>query len=301
MSPALKRQSVASVKTDSKLSNTPSVIKHRPFLKWAGGKFRLMDDINKCLPKRKACLIEPFVGAGAVFLNTHFERYILADINPDLINLFNFVKQDVECYIEACKRIFFHPEANTSAYYYARRAQFNCSKDSFERSILFLYLNRFCFNGLCRYNAKEEFNVPFGSYKTHYFPENELRYFAQKAQKATFICADFATTFALADQDSIIYCDPPYAPLIQESNFTGYAGNEFSLQHQTMLAQLARQTAEERQIPVLISNHDTGFTREIYAGAKLKRIKVQRSISHQPDKRVKVAELIALFTTSKGK
>lgn len=269
--------------------------KHRPFLKWAGGKFRLTDEINKALPKQKQCLIEPFVGAGSIFLNTHFERYILIDINPDLINLFNIVKQDVENYILACKSIFFHPQANSAAYYYQQRLQFNQSENSFERSVLFLYLNRFGFNGLCRYNTKNEFNVPFGDYKTHYFPEKELRYFAQKAQQAVFICADFKEAFHLADENCVIYCDPPYAPLKQESNFTGYAGNEFNLVHQQELAELAKQIVEERHIPVVISNHDTRFTREIYRGAKLKRIKVQRSISQSPDKRVKVNELIAVF------
>lgn len=270
-------------------------LKHRPFLKWAGGKFRLTDEINNIFPKRKQCLIEPFVGAGAVFLNSNFERYILADINPDLINLFNIVKENVDVYIEACKTIFFAPNANDPDYYYDKRRQFNASTDPFERSVLFLYLNRFGFNGLCRYNSKNEFNVPFGAYKTHYFPEDELRYFAYKAQSAIFLCGDFQQTFALADKDSVIYCDPPYAPLLQDSNFTSYAGNEFSCEHQRILAELAKFTQKEKQIPVLISNHDTKFTREIYKGAKFKRVKVQRSISQSSEKRVKVRELIAIF------
>lgn len=270
-------------------------IKHRPFLKWAGGKFRLTDDINKVFPKKKRCLVEPFVGAGAVFLNSHFERYILADINPDLINLFNIVKENVEGYIEACKPIFFAPNANTPDYYYAKRQQFNESTDPFERSVIFLYLNRFGFNGLCRYNSKNEFNVPFGAYKSHYFPEDELRYFSHKAQSAVFLCGDFQQTFEMADQDCVIYCDPPYAPLQQETNFTGYAGNEFGLAHQRALADLAKLAQKEKQIPVLISNHDTKFTREIYKGAKFKRVKVQRSISQSSEKRVKVKELIAVF------
>ncbi|WP_040977177.1 Dam family site-specific DNA-(adenine-N6)-methyltransferase [Necropsobacter massiliensis] len=278
-------------------SPVKSRLKHRPFLKWAGGKFRLTEEINKLLPKKKQCLIEPFVGAGSVFLNSQFERYVLADINPDLINLFNIVKQDVEHYIDACRVLFAHPDANSAAYYYQRREQFNRSQNSFERSVLFLYLNRFGFNGLCRYNSKNEFNVPFGSYKKHYFPEAELRYFAQKAQSAVFICADFQEAFKFADEHSVIYCDPPYAPLTQNSNFTGYAGNEFSLLHQQTLAALAKQTASERKIPVIISNHDTRFTREIYQGAKLKRLKVQRSISQSSLQRVKVNELIALFKT----
>lgn len=270
-------------------------IKHRPFLKWAGGKFRLTDELNKVFPKNKSCLVEPFVGAGAVFLNSHFERYILADINPDLINLFNIVKHHVEDYITACKVLFSHPDANTPSYYYGQRNRFNQSQDIFERAVIFLYLNRFGFNGLCRYNSQNKFNVPFGSYKTHYFPEDELRYFAQKAQSAIFFCGDFKQTFALADQDCVIYCDPPYAPLIQETNFTGYAGNGFHLEQQQQLAELARQTQQEKQIPVIISNHDTQFTRKIYRGARFKTIKVQRSISQSPDKRVKVKELIAMF------
>ena len=271
--------------------------KSRPFLKWAGGKYRLTDEINRLLPKRKQCLVEPFVGAGAVFLNSYFERYILADINPDLIHLFNIVKQDVEGYIQACKPVFFHPDANTESYYYTKRQEFNQSTDVFQRAVLFLYLNRFGFNGLCRYNSKNEFNVPFGAYKTHYFPEEELRFFAAKAQSAVFICADFQQTFQMADEDCVIYCDPPYAPISQDSNFTNYSGNEFSIAHQRDLANLAKDTVKQRNVQVVISNHDTPFTREIYQGAKIRRLKVQRSISQAPHKRVKVRELIAVFNT----
>ncbi|TDQ58121.1 DNA adenine methylase [Mesocricetibacter intestinalis] len=278
--------------SDAKTKPQP---KYRPFLKWAGGKYRLTEEINRLLPKRKSCLVEPFVGAGSVFLNSNFKHYILADINPDLINLFNTIKQDVEAYIQALRPLFFHPQANSAAYYYARRDEFNLSSDPFLRSVIFLYLNRFGFNGLCRYNGREEFNVPFGAYKKHYFPERELRYFAHKAQNADFICADFHKTFDLAEENSVIYCDPPYAPLPQNSNFTRYAGQDFSLAQQKALADLARQTAQDRGIPVILSNHDTPFTREIYQAAKLKRIKVQRSISQSALRRIKVNELIAVF------
>ena len=273
--------------------------KSRPFLKWAGGKYRLTDEINRLLPKRKQCLVEPFVGAGAVFLNSYFERYILADINPDLIHLFNIVKQDVEGYIQACKPVFFHPDANTESFYYTKRKEFNQSTDVFQRAVLFLYLNRFGFNGLCRYNSKNEFNVPFGAYKTHYFPEEELRFFAAKAQSAVFICADFQQTFQMADEDCVIYCDPPYAPISQDSNFTNYSGNEFSIAHQRDLANLAKDTVKQRNVQVVISNHDTPFTREIYQGAKIRRLKVQRSISQASHKRIKVRELIAIFKAEK--
>ncbi|MEG9475021.1 Dam family site-specific DNA-(adenine-N6)-methyltransferase [Mannheimia bovis] len=271
--------------------------KHRAFLKWAGGKYRLISDIQTHLPK-KACLVEPFVGAGSVFLNTDFEHYILADINPDLINLFNTVKADVEHYIAQTKLLFLHPKANTETFYKARRAEFNRSKDIFRRSVIFLYLNRFGYNGLCRYNQKKGYNVPFGRYKTHYFPENELRFFAEKAQKATFICADFEQVFELVKNsaiDCVIYCDPPYAPLLQETNFTQYAGGGFSLLQQARLANLALEM-KEQGIPVLISNHDTDFTRLIYQSAQITSVQVQRSIGQKADSRIKVGELFALFS-----
>ncbi|OOH88475.1 DNA adenine methylase [Pasteurellaceae bacterium 15-036681] len=272
-------------------------IKQRAFLKWAGGKFRLADDINHHLPK-KACLVEPFVGAGSVFLNSSFERYLLADVNPDLINLFNIVKQDVDGYIQKAKQLFSHPQANTKLFYYQQRKAFNASQDLVERSVLFLYLNRFGYNGLCRYNRKREFNVPFGDYKKPYFPEVELRFFAEKAQKATFICADFHQTFQYMQDnpdDYVVYCDPPYAPIQQDSNFTNYAGGGFSLAQQAELAEYAT-LFKQKGIPVLISNHDTPFTQEIYRGAKIKKFKVQRNIGQTANSRTKVGELFALFS-----
>ena len=270
--------------------------KHRAFLKWAGGKYRLIDQISQHLPQ-KACLIEPFVGAGSVFLNTEFERYLLADINPDLISLFNVVKNDVELYIKHTRQLFLDKQANTPQFYYQQRQRFNQSKDLFERAVLFLYLNRFGFNGLCRYNQKREYNVPFGEYQSHYFPENELRFFAEKAQRATFICADFEQVFqiALDKQDEyVIYCDPPYAPLEQQSNFTQYAGGGFSLTQQQLLADYAEQL-QAVNIPVIISNHDTPFTRDIYHKAIIQPLKVQRSIAQKSDSRIKVNELLAIF------
>lgn len=275
--------------------------KHRSFLKWAGGKFRLVDEINSLLPKKKSCLIEPFVGAGSVFLNTNFEHYILADINPDLINLFKIIQQDSENYIIAAKALFEHPDANSRVRYYQLRDIFNNSQDAFQRAVIFLYLNRFGFNGLCRYNSNNQFNVPFGSYQRHYFPEVELRFFAEKAKKAEFICSSFEETLARADQYSVVYCDPPYAPLDQNTNFTGYAGNEFGLTQQKQLAEIARDAVFNQKCTVLISNHDTPFTRSIYTGAKLRKIKVQRSISQNAQQRVKVNELIAIFNPTRNK
>lgn len=144
----------------------------RPFLKWAGGKYRLLPAIAAHLPKA-SMLVEPFVGAGAVFLNLPFPRYQLNDINPDLIGVYRLLQQDSERFIRRAKRLF-HPRNNTPERYYALRDRFNHSKSALERACLFLFLNRHGFNGLCRFNLAGGFNVPFGRYEKPYFPEKEL-------------------------------------------------------------------------------------------------------------------------------
>lgn len=267
--------------------------KQRAFLKWAGGKYSLVEDIQRHLPPAKK-LIEPFVGAGSVFLNTDYEHYLLADINPDLINLYNILKASPETFVEDVRKLF-QPEFNKKEVYLALRAEFNGTDDPYRRSLLFLYMNRHGFNGLCRYNKKGGFNVPFGSYKKPYFPEQEMYFFAEKAKKATFVCEGYAQTFARARKGSVIYCDPPYAPLSTTANFTSYAGNGFSLDDQAALADHAERTALERGIPVLISNHDTTLTRRLYHGADLNVVKVKRTISRNGAGRNKVDELMALF------
>ena len=266
--------------------------KNRAFLKWAGGKYPLLDDIKRHLPQGE-CLIEPFVGAGSVFLNTDFSRYILADINSDLITLYNIVKTRTDEYVQASRELFM-PETNQAEVYYRFREEFNASQDPFRRAVLFLYLNRFGYNGLCRYNLRGEFNVPFGRYKKPYFPEAELYHFAEKAQNAEFHCLSYEECMNRADSNSVVYCDPPYAPLSATANFTAYHTNSFSPKEQAHLAEMAEKLVS-KQIPVLISNHDTPDTREWYRAAKHFQVKVRRSISSNGGTRKKVNELLALY------
>jgi len=267
--------------------------KNRAFLKWAGGKFSLVEAISHRLPPGQV-LVEPFVGAGSVFLNTEYPAYLLADINPDLIDFYNLLKQNPERVIAEARRLF-TPVYNQAAAYYELRQAFNDSRDSFERALLFLYLNRHGYNGLCRYNRKGGFNVPFGRYKRPYFPEEELWLFAEKAQRATFVCECYSKTFARLQPDHVVYCDPPYVPLSTTASFTSYATGGFSLDDQALLAKLARETVQERGIPVLISNHATPLTYELYRDAQLDEIQVKRTISRSSETRNSVAELLALY------
>ncbi|KTF14091.1 Dam family site-specific DNA-(adenine-N6)-methyltransferase [Pseudoalteromonas sp. H105] len=275
--------------------------KTRAFLKWAGGKYSLVEDISTRLDaasKHADTLVEPFVGAGSVFLNTHFKHYILNDINADLINLYNELKNSPDEFISDAKKLFVdinnHPEA-----YYEYRVQFNQSNDIYERAILFLYMNRHGYNGLCRYNLKGIFNVPFGKYKRPYFPEKEMHFFANKAQQATFTCLGYDDVFKLVPDNAVIYCDPPYVPLSKTASFTSYAKGGFNLDDQANLANLAEQAAFEKNTPVLISNHDTVWTRKIYSQASLDKIQVKRTISPKGGSRNKVDELMAMYLKPK--
>lgn len=269
----------------------------RPFLKWPGGKFRLISTLRAHLPVRPY-LIEPFVGAGALFLNSEHTHFVLNDINPDLINLYGHLKQSGKKFI-AESRSFFTSKHNRKTAYYRLRGRFNRCNDEWERALLFLYLNRHGFNGLCRYNLKGGYNVPFGEYKQPYFPEKELLHFQKRAQQATFKCEDYATLLESWCRHpevakSVFYCDPPYTPLSKTANFTSYSGQRFTEHDQKQLAHYAKKLAKKGAI-VIISNHDTPFTREIYSGATLHTLNVTRSISCQGNTRQKTAEIIACF------
>ncbi len=267
--------------------------KKRAFLKWAGGKYRLVEKIQAQLPQAEI-LIEPFVGAGSVFLNTDYPRYLLNDINPDLINLYKILQKQPDDYVAQSESLF-TAKNNDAQRYYALRSEFNQSQDIFQRAVIFLYLNRFGYNGLCRYNLSGIFNVPFGRYKAPYFPKKELYHFAEKSQRATFMCEPYENIFKRASKNSVIYCDPPYAPISKTANFSNYSKNGFNLEDQAQLAEIAKQTASKKGIPVLISNHDTPFTRDIYLQAQLSELQVNRFISQSGGNRNKVSELLALY------
>ncbi|GLX83928.1 site-specific DNA-methyltransferase (adenine-specific) [Thalassotalea loyana] len=269
--------------------------KQRAFLKWAGGKYSLSDVINKMLPKGER-LIEPFVGAGSIFLNSDYDNYLLNDINQDLINLYQILQQKPDQFIEDARQ-FFTPENNDAEVYYQFRKEFNESEDKYFRSLMFLYMNRHGYNGLCRYNKSGGFNVPFGKYKKPYFPEQELNFFAEKSQKATFVCESYRQTFTRVKSGDVVYCDPPYVPLSKTASFTSYAGNGFGLDEQADLANAAEEvTTDVENTSVLISNHDTIWTRKIYEHAnKIKKLKVARTISQKGSNRKKVGELLALY------
>ena len=264
----------------------------KPFLKWAGGKHKIIDRVLSVLPQADK-LVEPFVGSGAVFLGANFKNYLLADTNRDLIDLFREVQKSGDNFIDHAVRLFC-PENNSKEAFYRLRDEFNQCLDIPRRAALFVYLNRHCFNGLCRYNSKGKFNVPFGRYTKPTFPLEEVRNFHTKSQRAEFVLSDFRSTMQGVSGSAVVYCDPPYAPLSLTSNFSAYTQAGFGVNDQHDLA-LEAKALQLRGIPVIISNHDTVFTRAIYSQAVVTGFDVQRFISRDAGNRAKAAELLAVF------
>lgn len=266
--------------------------KVRPFLKWAGNKYHCLETILNALPPGSR-LIEPFSGSSVVFLNTDYPDNILAEDNADLIRLYQCIQKEGEAFIEYCRK-WFIPQNNHADLYYQFRQKFNQLHQSRRRAALFLYLNRHGYNGLCRYNARGIYNVPFGRYVKPYFPYQEMLRFHQKSQQVTLLHADFRKTFELAKPNDVIYCDPPYVPLQQCSNFSAYTGKKFTETEQIALVNCAVD-AVKRGVTVIISNHDTPWTREHYAAAEIQSFPVRRFINCKTNQRLPVQELVAIF------
>lgn len=274
------------------ITSAESPRKIRPPLKWAGGKYRVLDHLLATLPQGQR-LIEPFAGSVVLSLNASYRRFVWNDVNADLINFFREVKADGDSFISEARKLF-APRYNTSRTYYKLRQEFNELTNRRRKSVLFLYLNRHGYNGLCRYNSSGGFNVPFGKYKRPYFPDVELRHLSKLAKRARLECRDFAAIMTKTKPGDVVYCDPPYVPLSSTSYFTAYDSSGFSMNDQQRLAEVARQTSA-RGVHVLISNHLTEFTKEAYAGASIKTFAVQRQISRDGSNRKKIAEMLAYF------
>ncbi|WFQ78850.1 Dam family site-specific DNA-(adenine-N6)-methyltransferase [Xenorhabdus sp. SF857] len=245
---------------------------NKTILKWAGSKARIMDKLLPHLPAGKR-LVEPFAGSCAVMMNTDYPEYLVADANADLINLYrevNAVPVDVFlCKAEDYFEDWFHC-FNTEDDYYKNRDIFNerpfATSDA-DKACLFLYLNRHGYNGLCRYNTKGEFNVPYGKYKKVYFPEAEIIAFRRKSrERASFSCLEWQDTLTLVDYGDVVYCDPPY--LTKGKAFTQYHEVNFTPAYHEALAVDLYTLNAHLGVPVTVSNSiaakslyaDLGFT-----------------------------------------
>ena len=212
-----------------------------------------------------------------------------------MITLYKQLLRNKERFIKATESLF-TDENNCEEKYYEFRNEFNSCTDKQRRASLFVYLNRHCYNGLCRYNSKGIFNTPFGRYTRPRVPRKEMLHFIETAAHATFECADYQDTMNKAKRGDVVYCDPPYVPLSATSYFTDYHVGGFNWDDQILLAEKAEHLAKQG-VRVVISNHDTKKTRSLYKerNAKITIFDVQRTISCNPSNRKKAKELLAIF------
>lgn len=256
-------------------------------LKWAGNKTAIMPELIKRLPAGPR-LVEPFAGSCAVMMSTDYPAYLVADINPDLINLYRVIAEDCENFIALARAVF--ESMSLAESYYRVREVFNHDQElnRLRRAVYFLYLNRHCYRGLCRYNLQGIFNVPYGNYKEPYFPESEIRSFAEKAKRATFICASFEETLEMVEAGDVVYCDPPY-----DGTFTKYHTAGFNDDEQYLLASLLERLATQGHT-VVVSNSDTALTRSLYRAFKIHTLTAKRSIGVAAGEGKAAAEIIAV-------
>lgn len=286
----------------------------RPFIKWVGGKTQLLGEVCKSLPsdfalRQHVTYVEPFVGGGAVLfwiLQTYpnIEYAVINDINAELICTYRVIKDNVEGLIEELAIIqteYLSLNAEGRKDYYLRKRVIFNSKTTIpvETAALFIFLNRTCFNGLYRVNAKGEFNVPHGKYTNPRICDAEnLRACSAVLQKVEILCGDFAETGRFAGPDALFYFDPPYKPITETSSFASYAKEGFNDEEQIRLRDFCDQISKDKALFVA-SNSDPkdvnpkeNFFDTIYNHFIIKRVSAARMINSDASGRGAVSELM---------
>ena len=287
----------------------------KSFLKWAGGKRQLIPTIQTALPatlSKEAGLtyVEPFIGGGAVlfWILQHYpniRRAVINDINPDLATAYRVVQQRPEELIHALRVVeeFYHAlptEAARRTYFEELRAEFNHRPLApLRNTVVLIFLNRTCFNGLYRVNSKGGFNVPFGRYdRPSICNPGTLRAASVLLARVTILNGDFAQVLPHVPANSIFYLDPPYKPLSKTALFNAYATETFDDASQGRLAAFCR-TLDAQGHRWLLSNSDMRNTNEadsyfddLYAGFAMRRIQAKRTINSKADGRGHISELL---------
>jgi DNA adenine methylase len=263
----------------------------RPFLKWAGGKGRLIEQYRAFFPAKFHRYYEPFLGGGAIFFHLHdrCQQAVLADLNDELVNVYHCVRDDVEAIIEILRK---HQERHCRDYYYAVRANHRVRSPIY-RAARLIYLNKTCFNGLYRENSKGEFNVPMGRYKKPKVCDaSTLKWASAALQRAEVVCEEFPAILDRAEGDQdFVYFDPPYHPISATSSFTGYNRYGFSAADQQRLQQTFAELAA-RGVKVMLSNSDCPFIQDLYQDFYIYRIQAARAINSNAKRRGKISELV---------
>ena len=253
----------------------------KPILKWAGGKTQLLPEILPRMPKKYHKYIEPFVGGGALFFELNYDQAVIADSNPELINMYQSVASHCDDVINALKEY-----RNESEMFYKIRALDWTKCSEVEAAARMIYLNRTCFNGLYRLNKRGQFNTPFGKYKNPNICNTEkIRAASKVLQKAKIVCGDYIDTLKLySNEGDFIFIDPPYVPISEYADFKRYTKEQFYEEDQRNLAQTVHELVD-KGCKVMITNSNHPLVHELYGQYKIEVIQTKRNINRNGTKR----------------
>lgn len=265
-----------------------------PFVKWVGGKRQLLDEIVPLLPKKITTYCEPFVGGGALLFYLQPKKAIINDKNVDLMNVYEVIKEQVDDLIISLRK-----HENNQEYFYALR-DIDRDKATYqkmtklEKASRLIYLNKTCYNGLFRVNQLGEFNSPFGNYKNpNIVNEPTLRAVSKYLNNndVKILSGDFADVLLNLTKGTFVYIDPPYDPISDTANFTGYNKGGFDKEEQIRLKECCDRLAE-RGIRFMLSNSATDFIKNLYNNYNITIVKAKRFINADPNKRGEIEEVI---------
>jgi len=265
------------------------------FIKWVGGKRQLLEQFKPLFPKKIERYLEVFVGGGAIlfYIIQHYKpRYVfISDINEELINTYEIIKNDVENLIIELKKL---KQLHNKENYYKIRSEDPKLLSPLTRASRFIYLNKTCFNGLYRVNSKGGFNVPIGSYKNpSIVMEKELREISKLLKKVKIKVMSFEKITRQAKKGDFIYFDPPYYPLNNKPSFTTYTKGNFLEKEQKKLAQVFKKL-DKKGCKVMLSNSDTDFIKELYKEFKINFVNANRMINCDGKNRGKIKEVVVI-------
>jgi DNA adenine methylase len=266
-----------------------------PFLKWVGGKGKLLSQLVPLLPSgvERMRHVEPFAGGAAMFFARTPERAVLCDFNRSLVDTYLAVRDELEAVIGELETLSMSHAAGS---YYGVRERYNAvgkRQSRSERAAMFIYLNKTCFNGLHRVNRRGEFNVPEGRYKNpRILDEPTLRAASRALARADIRQASFEDMLGYVRPGDFVYLDPPYEPVSETASFTAYAaGDGFSRADQTRLRDVVVEL-DRRGAKVMLSNSDVPFIRELYAQFRIDLVAAPRAINCDARGRGLVSEVV---------
>ena len=291
-------------------------IECKPFIKWVGGKGQLLSEINKLYPvelgKNINKYAEIFVGGGAVLFDIlskyKLDEVYISDKNLELINTYKSIRDNVDILIKSLKEMEeqYIPLNNEDRkiYYYEKREEYNSLKinsevNNIEKAILFIFLNKTCFNGLYRVNKKGKFNVPMGAYKKPKICDEEnLKNVSLTLRNVKIVYADYRKSEKFIDGKTFVYIDPPYRPLNITSSFTSYTENDFNDKEQIELAEYIN-VLNKKGAKIVISNSDPknndiddNFFDKLYKNYNINRVKATRMLNSNASLRGAINELL---------